>query len=70
MFASVSLTTCNPIWIADFVRRGAVLSEQELKHEDGDVRADLDLPDEILSNDLSGEQLVRLVVECYRLVFR
>ena len=47
-----------------FIRRGAVFSEQEFKHENGNVRPDLDLPDEILSHDLSGEQLVRLVVEC------
>ena len=28
------------------------------------ANTDLDLPDEILSNDLSGEQMVRLIVEC------
>ena len=48
----------------DFVGRGAVFSEQELEHEDRNVRADLDFPDEILAHDLAGEELVRLVVEC------
>ena len=47
----------------DFVGRGAVFSEQELEHEDRDVCPDLDLPDEVLSHDLSGEELVRLVIE-------
>ena len=47
-----------------FIRRGAVLSEQEFEHEDRNVRPDLDLADEVLAHDLSGEQLVRLVVEC------
>ena len=40
----------------DLVRRGAVLAEQELEHEDGNVRADLDLADEVLAHDLAGEE--------------
>ena len=45
------------------VRRRAVLAEQELEHEDRHVRADLDLPDEVLAHDLAGEEAVHLVVE-------
>ena len=45
------------------VRRGAVLAEQELEDEDRHVGADLDLPDEVLADDLAGEDAVDLVVE-------
>src|ERR1039457_3043885 len=36
----------------EFIRRRAVLSKQEFEHEDWNVRADLDLSDEILAHDL------------------
>ena len=43
----------------DLVGRRAVLPEQELEHEDRHVRADLDLADEVLADDLAGEEPVR-----------
>ena len=45
------------------VRRRAVLPEQVLQDEDGHVRADLHLADQILADDLAGEEAVDLVVE-------
>ncbi len=45
------------------VGRGAVLPEQVLQHEHRNVRADLDLPHQVLADDLAGEDAVDLVVK-------
>ena len=45
------------------VGRGAVLPEEVLEHEDGDVRPDLHLADEVLADDLAREDASHLVVE-------
>ena len=39
------------------------MPEQELEDEDRHVGADLDLADEVLADDLAGEEAVDLVVE-------